>query len=220
MKKYLFLALFLLVAGSVSAQGYYYGPHPVRRPPPRRQTNDFNRVRVGIAGGLNIADAVDPYNPYYSTGSIAAFHVGLTLDIPISFPVSFAPEVMFSQKGYYAQTTDGNFTQRSNFIDVPLLFKFRLSPFVNFVTGPQISFPISTSNTYDTGFAAGSESNYNTTSDRTVIGGVVGVGFDLTSNIELRFRYVYDFQETSDNSYYVPGYHNEVWQMGLGLKFQ
>ena len=220
MKKLLFFAICLLVAGSVSAQNYYYGPRRVvRRPPPRRE-DGFNRIRVGIAGGLSVADAVSAYNSNYTTGSIAAFHVGLTLDVPLSYPVSFAPEVLFSQKGYTAQTNDGNFTQRSNFIDVPLLLKFRLNPFVNFVFGPQVSFPISTTNTYDNGFAETAQDHYSTTSDKTVVGGVVGFGFDFSQNVELRVRYTYDFSQTDDNAYYVPGYRNETWQLGLGFKFQ
>jgi hypothetical protein len=221
MKKILLFAICLLFAGAVSAQGYYYGPRRVvRRPPPRRQSEDFYKVKVGIAGGLNIANAVNAYNSNYSTGTIAAFNAGLTLDVPLIYPLSFEPEVLFSQKGYSAQTTDGNFTQRANFIDLPLLAKFRLSPFVNFVIGPQISFPVSTTNYYGSGFTQTAEQNYNTTSDRTVMGGVVGVGIDVNPNVELRFRYTYDFQGTDDNNYYIPGYRNEVWQIGLGFKFQ
>ncbi|WP_428328580.1 porin family protein [Mucilaginibacter sp.] len=221
MKKILFLAICLLVAGSVSAQGYYYGQRRVvRRPPPRRQADDFYRVRVGVAGGLNIANTVDAYNSSFSTGTIAAWHAGLTLDIPLVYPLSFAPEVLYSQKGYSAQTTDGNFTQRSNFIDVPLLAKFRLTPNFNFVVGPQLSFPISTTNTYDNGFAVTERDHYSTTSDKTVVDGVIGVGFDINPNVELRFRYTIDFAQTDDNSYYVPGYRNQVFQIGLGFKFQ
>jgi hypothetical protein len=221
MKKILSFAIFLLVAGSVSAQGYYYGHrHGVRRSAPRSQSNDFYRVRVGVAGGFNFADAVDAYNSNYSTSGITAFHVGLTLDVPIAYPVSFAPEVLYSQKGYSATTTDGNFTQRSNFIDVPLLAKFRLSPNFNFVIGPQVSFPISTTNTYDNGFDVTAKEHYSTTTDRTVLDGVIGVGFDINPNVELRARYTIDFQETDDNAYYVPGYRNEVFQLGIGFKFQ
>lgn len=221
MKKILSFAIFLLVAGSVSAQGYYYGHrHRVRRSAPRSQSNDFYHVRVGVAGGFNFADAVDAYNSDYSTSGITAFHVGLTLDVPIAYPVSFAPEVLYSQKGYSATTTDGNFTQRSNFIDVPLLAKFRLSPNFNFVIGPQVSFPISTTNTYDNGFDITAKEHYSTTSDRTVLDGVIGVGFDINPNVELRARYTIDFQETDDNAYYVPGYRNEVFQLGIGFKFQ
>lgn len=221
MKKIIFLAMCLLLAGSVSAQNYYHGPRRVvRRPPPRRQSDDFYKVKVGLAGGLNLANTVDAYNAGFSTGTIAAFHAGLTLDIPIAYPFSFAPEVLFSQKGYSAQTNDGNFTQRSNFIDVPLLAKFRLSPNINFVVGPQLSFPISTSNTYDNGFLVTNQEHYNTTQDKTVLDGVIGVGFDINRAVELRVRYTIDFQQTDDNSYYVPGYRNQVWQIGLGIKFQ
>ena len=42
MKKVLFLAICLLtLAGTVSAQGYYYGPRRVRRPPPRSRVRRF-----------------------------------------------------------------------------------------------------------------------------------------------------------------------------------
>ena len=221
MKKLLFFAICLLVAGSVSAQGYYSGHRrAVRRSAPRSSANDFYRTKIGIAGGFNFADAVDSYNQNYSTAGITAFHVGLTLDIPVAYPLSFAPEVLYSQKGYAATTNDGNFTQRSNFIDVPLLAKFRLSPFFNFVVGPQISFPISTTNTYDNGFNLVDQEHYSTTHDRTVLDGVIGVGFDINPNVEIRARYTIDFQETDDNAAFIPGYRNEVFQLGIGFKFQ
>ncbi|MCO5946288.1 porin family protein [Mucilaginibacter flavidus] len=221
MKKLLFFTICLLVAGSVSAQGYYSGHRrAVRRSAPRSSASDFYRTRVGIAGGFNFADAVDAYNSNYSTAGITAFHVGLTLDIPVAYPLSFAPEVLYSQKGYAATTTDGNFTQRSNFIDVPLLAKFRLSPFFNFVVGPQVSFPISTTNTYDNGFNGTAQDHYSTTHDRTVLDGVIGVGVDINPNVEIRARYTIDFQQTDDNAYYIPGYRNEVFQLGIGFKFQ
>ncbi|HVW94767.1 MAG TPA: porin family protein [Mucilaginibacter sp.] len=220
MKKIFFFAICLLAAGSVSAQGYYGHRRVVRRPPPRSSSNDFYRVKVGIAGGFNFADAVDSYNSNYTTGSITAYHVGLTLDVPIAYPLSFEPEVLFSQKGYSAETTDGNFTQRSNFIDVPLLAKFRLAPYFNLVVGPQISFPISTTNTYDNGFNVTNQEHYSTTQDRTVLDGLIGVGFDINPNVELRARYTIDFQQTDDNAYFLPGYRNEVFQLGIGLKFQ
>ena len=231
MKKLVFLfAICLLAVGSVSAQGYYYGPQRrvVRRPPPRRQADDFYKVKVGIAGGLSLANTVDAYNENYTTGTIAAFHVGLTLDVPIIYPLSFAPEVLFSQKGFSTQTNDNttgnqvNFTQRSNFIDVPLLAKIHVGPYVNFVFGPQVSFPLSTTNTYNDGATQLERDHYNTTSDRTVWGGVVGVGFNLSRDVELRLRYTVDFEETDDNAYFNNGYdyRNQTFQVGLGFKFR
>jgi len=144
------------------------------------------------------------------------------------YPLSFAPEVLFSQKGYTAQTTDNttgaavNFTQRANFIDVPLLAKFRMGPVVNFVIGPQISFPISTTNTYDDGVTQLERDHYNTTNDATVVDGVIGVGFNITPDVELRLRYTIDLSQTTDNAYFNNGYdyRNQTFQIGLGFKFR
>jgi len=220
MKKLLFFAICLLFAGSVCAQGYYYGPRRVRRPPPRSQYDDFYKVRVGITGGLNVANTVDAYNSNFSTAAIAGFNAGLFLDLPLVYPLSFEPEVLYSQKGYAAVTTYGNFTQRSNYIDVPLLLKFKLSPTFNFLVGPQIAIPVSTTNTYDNGFDVTAQQYYNTYGQKTILDGVVGVSFDLSRDVELRARYTIDLQPNEQNASYGGDYRNQVWQIGLGFKFE
>jgi hypothetical protein len=220
MKKTLFFAICLLMAGSVCAQGYYYGPRRVRRPPPRSHYDDFYRARVGITGGLNIANTVSAYNANYSTGAITGFNAGLTFDLPIISPLFFPPEVSDSKKGDAAVTTDGNFTQRSDYIDVPLLAKFHLGPAFNFLIGPQVSFPISTTNTYDNGFTVTSEKYYSTYGNGTVLDGVIGVSFDLGRDVELRGRYTMDLEQNRQNASYGGDYRNQVWQIGLGIKFE
>lgn len=220
MKKILFFAICLLVAGSVSAQGYHRGPRHAKRAPERRQVGDFYKVRAGITGGVNIANTVNAYNDNYSTSTIAGFNAGVTLDIPLIYPLSFEPEVLFSQKGYSAQTIDGNFTQRSNYIDVPLLAKLKLGPNFNFLIGPQLSFPISTTQTYDNGFSIVARQYYDARNYNTILDGVVGVSFDLSPNVELRARYTIDLQQNDQNSDYGPDYRNQVWQIGLGFKFE
>jgi len=224
MKKILLLlTICLLVAGSVSAQQYYYGPRRhVRRAPQqqRRTDNDFYKVKVGIAGGLNIANTVDSYNSNYHTGTIAAWNAGVFLDIPLIYPLSFEPELLYSQKGFSAQTTDGNLTSRSNFIDVPLLAKFHLAPGFNFLIGPQISFLTSTTNTYDNGFDVTAKDHYDYNNNTTFLDGVIGVSFDLNQSVELRARYTIDLNENDGGGTYVPDYRNQVFQLGLGIRFQ
>ena len=221
MKKLIFLsAICLLVAGSVSAQGYYYGPRHIRRAPPRSQYNDFYKVKLGITGGLNIANTINAYNQNYSTGAITGYNAGLFLDIPLFYPMSFEPEVLYSQKGFAAVTSDGNFTQRSNYIDIPLLAKFHLSPTFNLLIGPQVSFPVSTTNTYDNGFVVTNEQYYNTYGSGTILDGVAGVSFDLSPDVELRARYTIDLQQNQQNASYGGDYRNQVWQIGLGFKFE
>lgn len=225
MKKFIFLAICLFTAGAASAQRYY---RPHRRPPQRvvrhesnRQYDDFYQVKVGLTAGLNVSNTVDAYNSNFSTGSIAGWNAGLTMDIPLVYPLSFAPELLFSQKGYSANTDYGKFTQRTNYIDVPLLAKLRLVPGFSVVVGPQLSFLTSTKNTYDTGFNTSYQESYDNRGDHSVVSGVIGLSVDLNRNVELRGRYNIDL--SANHPYadsYLPDYRNQVWQIGLGFKFQ
>ncbi|AYL97533.1 porin family protein [Mucilaginibacter celer] len=227
MKKLLFLAICLFtVAGSVSAQGYY-GPRYRRRPPrpverrqPQRRYDDFYTPKVGVAVGLNASNTVDAYNSNYSSSGIAGWHAGLTFDVPIIYPLSFAPEVLFSQKGYEANGPDYKFTQRTNYIDVPLLAKFRVVRGFNLLIGPQLTFLTSTKNTYESGLGVQIDHIDNDAS-HSYVAGVVGVSVDINRNVEIRGRYNIDLGENqpyADQN--LPSYRNQVWQIGLGFKFQ
>ncbi|GAA4902853.1 porin family protein [Mucilaginibacter defluvii] len=226
MKKILFIAICLLVAGDVSAQ--YYRRKPVRRPPPgyyhnnnQRRHNDFYQVTAGFKGGINIANTVDSYNSDWTTNTIAGANLGLTLDVPIAYPLSFAPEVLWSQKGFSAQTIDGDFKQRNNFIDVPLLAKLKLTPGLNFVIGPQLSFLVSSKNIYRNDFATVVEERYDYEGNKTLVGGVVGLSIDLNRTVDLHARYTIDLQDSNTERYSnIPDYRNQVWQIGLGFKFR
>ncbi|HEY4325646.1 MAG TPA: porin family protein [Mucilaginibacter sp.] len=221
MKKFIFLAIYLLAAGAVSAQGYEFGSRGgvTRRTAPAEIMDDYYRVRIGFIGGVSMSNTMNSYSPGYSSGAIIGFNAGLMLELPIIYPLSFAPEALYSEKGYAAVTHDGNFTQHANFIDVPLLAKFHLSPTFNLLLGPQIAFPMSTINTYDNGFQVTSEQYYSTYQQKAIFNGVIGLSFDVTSNIELRARYALDLQPSYQNSAYGGDYRNQVAQFGLGFKF-
>ncbi|HTD99405.1 MAG TPA: porin family protein [Mucilaginibacter sp.] len=226
MKRILFFAICLLAAGSVSAQTYYYGPRhvkrrPVQRRPVQRQADDFYRPRVGVEAGLSIANTVDSYDESYSTDNILAFHAGITATIPVVYPFSFQPEVLFSQKGFKAYTDDGSFTQRNNYIDVPLLANFRLVRGFNFLIGPQLNFPISTTNTFNNGFDVTRETYYSDNTNKSYVAGVVGFSIDLNPNVDIHGRYILDLSSNTYNDLSpIPNYRNQVWQFGIGIKFQ
>lgn len=223
MKKLLFLAIGLLtLAGSANAQRRY--PRRVVRHLPnqhrQRPVDDWSRPKVGIAGGLNITNTVDAYNADFSTSSVAGAHVGLTFELPIVYPLSFAPEFLFSQKGYKAETPNGTFRSRTNFIDIPLLAKFRVTRGFNIVAGPQLTFQTSTRNTYDDGFSTIYRNNYDNVRDKSYVSGLIGLGIDLNRNTELRFRYALDLsQNRGDFNSSLPDFRNQVFQVGIGFKF-
>jgi len=229
MKKFLLMAICLLtVAGSVSAQQYdgRYRRRVIRRPPPvqqryQRHHDDFMQPKIGVAAGVNFSNTVDAYNSDFSTSTIAGWHAGLTFDLPVSYSFSFAPEILFSQKGYKAETTYGEFKQRTNYIDIPLLAKFKVVPGFNFVIGPQLTFLTSTKNIYDDGFNTVYEKDYDNRGDKSVVSGVIGVGINLNRNVELRGRYAIDLSKNRTNyNSALPDYRNQVFSLGLGFRFQ
>ncbi|GAB2701403.1 porin family protein [Mucilaginibacter koreensis] len=226
MKKFLFMAIVLLMAGITAADAQYYRPRPrYRRPIPshreQRRSDDFYRPRIGLTGGVNIADIVSDDYDDFNTRSKVGFNAGIIFDVPVVYPFSIAPEVLYSQKGYRANTNYGSFAQRANFIDVPVLAKFKLAPAFNVLVGPQFSFLLSTRNTYYNGFTPTYEERYNYNGDKSFVDGVIGLSVDVNPNVELRARYTIDLQANDANGSTdgYPNYRNSVWQFGLGFKF-
>ncbi|EHQ26661.1 porin family protein [Mucilaginibacter paludis] len=199
MKKIIFLVASLFIAGAVNAQ-----------------------VKLGIKGGLDVSNIIKTNDDNFSTSYKAGFNAGVTVEIPIVSPLSIAPEIVFAQKGYKAKTSIGDFTQTTNFIDIPILAKVKLAEGLNVVIGPQVSFLTSTTNTYTNGFSTTIQKQYNDDSDnfrKNLIAGVVGLSFDLSKSVDFHARYALDLQKNNENgTSQTPQYRNQVFQFGLGFK--
>ncbi|WDF55164.1 porin family protein [Mucilaginibacter sp. KACC 22063] len=222
MKKLFFMALGLvLMAGAASAQYYQPGYH---RPHRQQNTYDNNfRPTFTLIGGINISNVINSRNPDFSTDTKVGANVGVGFDLPVAYPLSITLEGLYSQKGYTAIVAGGQFKQRNDFIDVPILAKFHIIPGINFLIGPQLSFLVSTTNSFNDGFQTEYEHYYNNSSNgynKTMIDGVAGVSFDVGNNLEIRGRYTIDLNRINDNGdAYVPAYRNQAWQLGLGIRF-
>jgi len=132
----------------------------------------FTVHELVLEGGLSIANTVSSYNGYYNTSNILGFTAGITAEIPLIYPLSFEPEVLFSQKGTRQRLRMARLTQRKLYIDIPLLAKFRIVRGFNFLVGPQINIPISSTTTFDNGFNTSSETNYSDNSNKSYVAGV------------------------------------------------
>jgi len=218
--KNLLLSMFamLLFAGTASAQGNIFGP----RSDYYYNGEEFYRTKFGFEAGLNMSNTLMGSNANFNfnTGSLTGFNAGVMVEIPVAYPFSIQPEVMFSQKGFDAVTVNGNFTQRTQFLDVPILGKFVLNRAVNFYIGPQISYMAGLRNSFHNGFNAGNESYYDNVSNKLYYAGVIGASLNVTQHVELRARYTVDLQQNySNGNDYMPNYSNQVVQFGFGYKF-
>jgi len=214
MKNILLLAMGLLLAGSVSAQRNLYGPLS------DYNTTNFYDTKIGFEASVNVSNTLGG-SSNFNTGAMKGFTGGFTFELPVVYPFSIQSEVLYSQKGFSAETPNGNFSQRTQYIDVPVLAKFKVAGLVNLYMGPQLSFLAASANNFANGFNEGSKQFYNSANiNKTNWDGVIGVGFDVSQNIDLHARYTVDLRQTNSNgNTFVPGYTNQALQLGLGFKF-
>ncbi len=203
MKKIIILALGLFTAGAVNAQ---------------------SPIRVGVKAGLNVPDIIKgDGNNDFDTKVNPGFNAGVTVDINLIKGLAFTPELLYATKGYKANTGIGEFTQTTHFIDLPLLATVNLGGSgLNLVVGPQVSFLMKTKNKFENGFTSAEQEIIEDESDRfkkSLVGGLIGFRYDLSDKIDLHGRYALDFQKNENGTRETPEYKNQVFSVGLGLKF-
>ena len=206
MKKIFILAIALLSTGIANAQ------------------STDKPIRLGVKAGVNYSNIIkDDGNNNFETDFLVGYHAGITLDIKLLENLAFTPEALYSTKGYKSTSAIGEFTQTTHFIDIPILASVRLGGGLNLVAGPQVSFLMSTNNKFETGFGTAEQKIVEDDSDRfkkSLVGGLIGFRYDFSDKVGLNGRYAFDFQKNNENgSSQTPEFKNQVFQLGLGIKF-
>lgn len=206
MKKIFILAIGLFITGVANAQ------------------STDKPIKFGVKAGANFSNIIkDDGNNNFKTNFLTGFHAGVTVDVKILDVLAFTPELMYSTKGYKLTSGFGEFTQTTNFIELPLLATVKLAGGLNLVAGPQVSFLLSTNNKFENGFVAAQQTAVENDSDRfkkSLVGGVIGFRYDINNKVGINGRYALDFQKNNENgTSTTPEFKNQVFQVGLGLKF-
>lgn len=222
MKKTAFLAAALLATAAVSSA----------------QAQD---IRFGLRAGANYANLSGNIKNEDTYNNKVGFLGGVMLNVPLLADglLSVQPEVLYSQKGFENKPTEftsvlgkqkreGNVNY--NYIDVPLLLKFKALGFVA-EAGPQYSYLLSSNNETKTtttptiGSPTVSETkDKNDVSglNRNELGYVAGVGYEATNGLILSLRYTGAFSDfvKSDNNTYFDGdlknARHSAFQLSLG----
>lgn len=183
-----------------------------------------SNLHFGARAGVNISNLVTDDNTS-TTGSKAGLNAAVMLEIPVVSFFSVQPEVQFSQKGFKRSgsflSAPYEYKMTSNFIEVPLLAKFRPSKNFGILVGPQYSFLVSTNTKFNVS-NTGYESQVNQDVDnfrKNILGGVVGIEVS-TGPLFFDLRYSRDFQSNNgDGTSSTPKYKNQVAALSVGLRF-
>ncbi len=178
-------------------------------------------INYGVKGGINFSTLSGSdwlVNSYYKT----TFHGGLFLDVSLFGLLGVETGAYFSRKGYVdiTETDAGDLIQESdysfNYIDVPVLIRFRPIPLVSLFVGPQGSLFLYDSNVITDAEGNESQDKYEydfSSYDFAVVFGThtnLPFGAFITASYEFGLLPLY-----TDNK----SIHNRVIKISMGYRF-
>ena len=184
------------------------------------QAQDFG---FGIKGGLNFSSFSGSDAEELNFEGRTGYHLGLTMEIPLSEEFSVQPEVLYSTLG--AKTSDFEFEQATDvnfnvdYISVPVIFKYYLLGGLNVEAGPQFSWNSKSEVEGDfTSEQVRNEIDAITDGTKSFdVGGAVGLGYDLPLGLFAEARYVFGFSKIYESSGF-SDIKNNLIQLSVGLK--
>lgn len=176
------------------------------------QETDTTKSNAGLKVGYNLA-AVS-FDGDSETGQRHGFHVGFYGESFLAETIALQIELLYSQQGYEIENNGGKFTQKLNYINMPISLK--LYPTQNFYleAGPQIGLAISHKEEFDSNFNLfDTESEFEPKSFDYGIN--FGGGFKTDSGVSLGVRYYLGLGDIYDEG----SPNNRVLQFSIGIDF-
>lgn len=161
--------------------------------------NAFSQdIKYGVRGGLNLSKlAFDDDSPVVEHEQRNSIFIGFLAHIGLSKTVALMPELQFSAEGAKAEPL------HLDYVQLPVLLKFRLSEKFHIGLGPQAGVKIPKK---DDGMKT------------MAFSGVGGVEFKISHTIFADFRYTQGFSNVFDDDLGMTA-KNGNFQLGVGYKF-
>ena len=189
--------------------------------------DDYDRRKkfeIGLKAGDNGSDIFDTKGENFTSNPVVGFAGGAFLSIPLGRFMGIQPEVLFSQKGFKATWNElGNgysYTQISNYLDVPILFQIKPSPFLTILVGPDYSYLTHTKFTFSNSFITSTQQSdiENQNIRKNILAGELGLDFNIKYFV-ISARIAMDLQDNNGNGTSTSIRYANAWgQLTLGFK--
>ena len=157
----------------------------------------FKGIMYGVRGGYNISNLDFKTAPNMANKHRNSIYVGFFANISLSNTVSLVPEIQFSAEGANEETL------HLDYIQAPVLLRFRLSEKIHIAAGPQVGLKV---HKYEDGVK-----NF-------AYSGVGGLEYKLSHLLFAEVRYTYGFSNIFDDKLNVEAKNSNI-QIGIGYKF-
>jgi len=154
-------------------------------------------AKFGVRAGINVSNLDFDGTPAADNTHRNGFVIGFFAEYSFSNSVSISPELQFSSEGAKPEPL------QLDYIQMPILFNFKLSPKILFNVGPQVGLKISKVDDGIRNFA---------------YSGVGGLSYNVTPMIFIDARYIYGVSNIFDKELGIKA-KNSTMQFGVGYKF-
>lgn len=174
-------------------------------------------MTFGLRGGVNFAN-ITTNDDLGSPDSRTNFYAGLVAELPLQERFSLQGEVFYSGQGFerdipLVANEKIAYTNKADYIQVPLLAKFYIVEGLSIAAGPQFGFKINEKVEYDSSAVVGSiETDDIQTFD---FQGTGGLEYKFDNGLFIQGRYTYGFSDLLKNN----DIHTSVFSAGLGYMF-
>ena len=211
MKKAILLVIAMIfIANYSNAQGH--------------KTDYRNNLQFGFKVGLNNSNVYNTSGDSFDANSKFGLATGVFLVVPITQYIGFQPEILYSQKGFFATGrmlgTAYDLTRTTSYIDVPLLLSIKPSGFLTLLVGPQYSYLVHQKDVFaDANMTYQEEQNFkNDNIRKNILCFIGGADFNLDHMI-IGVRAGWDVQNNhGDGTSTTPNYKNVWYQATLGFR--
>ena len=192
----------------------------------QKSSSDFReKLSFGLKAGINISNVYDSQGEQFNADSKLGLAAGVFVALPLGKYFGVQPEILFSQKGYKGSGSllgsDYSYSYTSNYIDVPLLFAIKPISMITIVVGPQYSFLVKDSYTFNSAIINVNQENVfeNDNIRKNTLSILGGVDFNF-NRIVIGTRVGWDLQANKgDGTSETPRYKNIWYQATIGFRF-
>lgn len=193
------------------------------------------QVNFGAKAGLNLADLASSEEEFEADSKIG-FHLGGYAELSISDKFSIQPELIYSAQGAKSEFSEEDTFNgvtitysyedklKLNYLNVPVLFKFKPSDMFYIGAGPQLGLLLSAKNEYESTATGGgvtqSESGEDDVKDEMKsidLSFALGAGVELESGLNFGLRYNYGLSDVVDENE-GDAIRNSVLQFSVGFR--
>lgn len=165
------------------------------------------KFQLGVKGGVNISNFTGTFEQA-TKESLVGLHFGALINFGFGNNISLQPELLFSTQGVTLKDVDGTKSDfKVNYLNIPVLLKYKFAGGFFLETGPQIGFLTSAKESGVTVKEFVKDMDFSW---------AAGLGFHSNSGFGVDARYNVGLSKVNDiSSSTTPDYKNGVIQIGI-----